>query len=104
MNEKRFMEIIDDFPSTTSDLSIDELRKLRNYCAGEVILWIFGLIFSLALTALFVSCIAYIVALLLAILYGAASLASAFFVFTYAYYFFEASRAIKRRPLGSSRP
>ena len=98
------MEIVDDFPSTTSDLSIDELRKLRKYCAGEVILWIFGLIFSLALTALFVSCIAYIVALLLAILYGAASLASAFFVFTYAYYFFEASRSIKRRPLGSSRP
>ena len=104
MNEKRFMEIIDDFPSTTSGLSIDELRELRNYCAGEVILWIFGLIFSLALTALFVSFIAYIIALLLAILYGAASLASAFFVFTYAHYFFEASRSIKRRPLGSNRP
>ena len=104
MNEKRFMEIIDGLPGTLSDLSIDELRELRNYCARGVILWIFGLIFSLALTALFVSFIAHIVALLLAILYGATSLASAFFVFAYAHYFFEASRSIKHRPLGSSRP
>ena len=104
MNEKRFMEIIDGFSGTTSNLDIDELRELRNYCAGEVILWIFGLIFSLALTALFLSFMAYIVALLMAILYGLTSLASGFLMMFYGYYFFKASRAIRHYRLSSSRP